>query len=78
MEPEHLRYSVHQMERSGFWPLLAALFGPESASFYFIEELETGVHPSRLSLLVNLIENQTKRGESRLWRQATRHSYSNS
>ena len=44
-----------------FLAILAALLGPEHASFYFIEELETGIHPSRLSLLVNLIESQTKR-----------------
>jgi len=44
-----------------FLAILAALLGPEPASFYFIEELETGVHPSRLSLLVDLIESQTKR-----------------
>jgi len=44
-----------------FLAILAALFGPEPASLYFIEELESGVHPSRLSLLVDLIESQTKR-----------------
>jgi len=44
-----------------FLAILAALLGPEPASFYFIDELETGVHPSRLSLLVDLIESQTKR-----------------
>ena len=44
-----------------FLAILAALFGPEPASLYFIEELENGIHPSRLSLLVDLIESQTKR-----------------
>ena len=44
-----------------FLAILAALFGPEPASFYFIEELENGIHPTRLSLLVDLIEHQTKR-----------------
>jgi predicted ATPase len=44
-----------------FLAILAALLGPEPASFYFIEELENGVHPTRLSLLVDLIESQTKR-----------------
>jgi predicted ATPase len=43
-----------------FLAILAALFGPSSASFYFIEELENGIHPTRLSLLIELIENQTK------------------
>src|SRR5205823_8008618 len=44
-----------------FLAILAALFGPTPASFYFIEEIENGIHPTRLSLLVDLIENQTKR-----------------
>ena len=44
-----------------FLGYLAALFGPEPASFYFIEELENGIHPTRLSLLVDLIEHQAKR-----------------
>ncbi len=44
-----------------FIGILAALFGPTPASFYFIEELENGIHPTRLSLLVDLIESQTKR-----------------
>ena len=44
-----------------FLAILAALFGPEPASFYFIEELENGIHPTRLSLLVDLIEHQSKR-----------------
>ena len=44
-----------------FLAILAAFLGPEPASFYFIEELENGIHPTRLSLLVELIESQTKR-----------------
>ena len=44
-----------------FLAILAELFGPEPASLYFIEELENGIHPARLSLLVDLIEHQTKR-----------------
>ena len=44
-----------------FLGILAALFGPDLASFYFIEELETGIHPTRLNLLIDLIEHQTKR-----------------
>ena len=44
-----------------FLAILAALFGPTPASFYFIEELENGIHPTRLGLLVELIESQTKR-----------------
>ena len=44
-----------------FLAILAALLGPEPASFYFIEELENGVHPTRLGLLVDLIQSQTRR-----------------
>jgi predicted ATPase len=44
-----------------FLAILAALFGPEPASLYFIEEIENGIHPTRLGLLVDLIEHQTKR-----------------
>jgi predicted ATPase len=44
-----------------FLGILAALLGPTPASFYFIEELENGIHPTRLALLVELIESQTKR-----------------
>lgn len=43
-----------------FLTILAALFGPTPSRFYFIEELENGIHPSRLALLVELIESQTK------------------
>ena len=46
-----------------FLAMLAALFGPDPARIYFIEEIDTGIHPSRLHLLVDLIEQQTsKRG----------------
>ena len=44
-----------------FLAILAALFGPEPASLYFIEEIENGIHPTRLALLVDLIEHQTRR-----------------
>jgi len=44
-----------------FLAILAALFGSGSASLYFIKEIENGIHPTRLGLLVDLIEHQTKR-----------------
>ena len=47
--------------RLRFLAILGARFGPEPASLYFIEELENGIHPTRLSLLVQLIEGQTER-----------------
>jgi hypothetical protein len=43
-----------------FLAFLAALLGPHPATSYFFEELENGIHPTRLSLLLNLIENQVK------------------
>src|SRR5262249_25431196 len=40
--------------------LLGAFLGPHRSSLYFLEELENGIHPTRLSLLLDLIENQVK------------------
>ena len=43
--------------------MLAALLGPINASgIYFFEEIDNGIHPSRLWLLVDLIEQQTAKG----------------
>ena len=44
-----------------FLGMLVALLNAESDSVYFFEEIDTGLHPARLSLLVDLIETQTKR-----------------
>jgi predicted ATPase len=55
-----------------FLAILAAIFGPEPASFYFIEELENGIHPTRLGLLIDLIEHQAKRRSIQIV--ATSHS----
>jgi len=41
-----------------FLGIIAALLGLEPARFYFIEELENGIHPTRLHLLLELIERQ--------------------
>jgi predicted ATPase len=43
-----------------FLAFLAAFLGPHRSSFYFFEELENGIHPNRLSLLLDLVENQVK------------------
>jgi predicted ATPase len=43
-----------------FLAFLAAFLGPHTTSFYFFEELENGIHPTRLNLLLDLIENQVK------------------
>ena len=42
-----------------FLAILAALLGPDPAQLYFFEEIENGIHPSRLHLLLDLIEQQT-------------------
>ena len=42
-----------------FLAMMAALLGPDPARLYFFEEIENGIHPSRLHLLVDLIETQT-------------------
>jgi predicted ATPase len=43
-----------------FLGLLAALLGPKPARFYFLEEIDTGIHPARLALLMDLLDNQSK------------------
>jgi len=39
-----------------FLAIIAALLGPEHANLYVIEELENGIHPTRIDLLLQLIE----------------------
>ena len=55
-----------------FLALLAALFGENPAGLYFFEEIENGIHPSRMRLLIDLIERQTAEGRSQVV--ATTHS----
>jgi predicted ATPase len=55
-----------------FLAVLAAFLGPNPSSFYFFEELENGIHPSRLGLLLDLIENQVR--EKGIQVVATTHS----
>ena len=43
-----------------FLAFLAAFLGPHPSSFHFFEELENGIHPTRLALLLDLVENQVK------------------
>ena len=42
-----------------FLAMLAALLGGKPAGLYFFEEIDNGIHPVRLSLLMELIERQT-------------------
>ncbi len=44
-----------------FLAMLAALLSPSPAGVYFFEEIDNGIHPSRLNLLIDLIERQTAR-----------------
>ncbi len=55
-----------------FLAMIAALLGPEPAQFYFFEELENGIHPTRLALLLQLIEQKTAKGTIQIV--ATSHS----
>lgn len=55
-----------------FLAILAALLGPTSSRFYFFEELDNGIHPARLHLLLDLIESQARRGKVQMV--ATTHS----
>lgn len=55
-----------------FLAVLAALLGPEPAQLYFLEELENGLHPARLYLLIDLIETRVARGDMQIV--ATTHS----
>ena len=45
-----------------FLAMLAALLGGDPAGLYVFEEIDNGIHPSRLRLLIDLIESQTKKG----------------
>lgn len=45
-----------------FLALLAALLGTNPAGLYVFEEIDSGIHPSRLHLLLDLIEQQTAKG----------------
>jgi len=42
-----------------FLSILAALLGTNPAGLYFCEEIDNGIHPVRLNLLMDLIERQT-------------------
>ena len=55
-----------------FLAMLAALLGKDRANLYFVEEIDTGIHPARLWLLLDLIEKQTAKGDIQLV--ATSHS----
>jgi len=43
-----------------FLAMVAAFLGSDPGAFFFLEELENGIHPTRLRLLIELIEQQTR------------------
>ena len=45
-----------------FLGMLGALLNEDRAGLYFFEEIDNGIHPARLSLLIELIERQTAKG----------------
>lgn len=45
-----------------FIAMLAGLIGTESERTYVFEEIDNGIHPSRMRLLLELIERQTAKG----------------
>lgn len=49
-----------------FLAIIAALLGPHPASFYFFEELENGIHPTRLHLLTSLIERKVSQSPTQI------------
>ncbi len=49
-----------------FLAMLAALLGTNPARLYFFEEIDNGIHPSRLRLLLDLIEGQTAKGNTQV------------
>lgn len=55
-----------------FLAMLAALLGNDLTSIYFFEEIENGLHASRLHLLIELIERVTSDGTAQVI--ATTHS----
>ena len=46
-----------------FLGILAALLNPERGGLYFFEEIDNGIHPARLWLLLDFIERQTAMGD---------------
>lgn len=49
-----------------FLAIVAAFLGPDPARCYFFEELDNGLHPTRLHLLLDLIERQVQKGTTQV------------
>ena len=46
-----------------FLAILTALLSPDRKGIYFFEEIDTGIHPARLWLLLDFIERETAKGD---------------
>ena len=46
--------------------VLAALLGDQTENLFVLEEIDNGIHPSRIQLLIDLIEGQTAEGQSQV------------
>ena len=46
-----------------FLAMLVALLGKDPAHLYFFEEIDNGIHPARLRLLLDLVERQTAKNK---------------
>ena len=46
-----------------FLAMLAALLSKDPAQLYFFEEIDNGIHPARLHLLIDLIERRAAKGD---------------
>ena len=49
-----------------FLAMLGALLSEDPALLYFFEEIDNGIHPSRLRVLVDLLEGQTQKGATQV------------
>ena len=49
-----------------FLAVLAALFAKNPVGLHVFEEIDNGIHPSRLRLLLDLIESQTRKGRTQV------------
>ena len=64
VESDGRKVSAHSISDGTlrFLGILAALLVPNEGGLYFFEEIENGIHPSRLWLLLDFIEQQTAKG----------------
>ena len=74
VEKNGMRVSVHSASDGTlrFLAMLAAFLGPKPPRLCFIEELETGIHPTRQHLLIDFLERIADEGKTQII--ATTHS----